>query len=210
MTGRLGLSLADKLYLALGCARGVAALHCYNGVCHRDIKSFNFLGECLSVHVPINTQFLITNTLFIFAYIVDSQLNAKIADLELGVNRDDSGIKTSNHDGFYRSIYDNKMKEFLSHYFGCIFAIGTEKNSDGGMRSLTGAGYVIEDYNTYLANWACPEFLTDGHYTQASDLYSLGLVLWEIFSTSVPYSEIASQDIVRKQVYSIIILIYLY
>lgn len=54
------LTRIDRLYLALGCARGLAALHATNSsLCHRDIKSFNFL--------------------------VDSQLNAKVADLELGI-----------------------------------------------------------------------------------------------------------------------------
>lgn len=29
--------------------RGIAALHQYKGVCHRDIKSFNFLGMSVGV-----------------------------------------------------------------------------------------------------------------------------------------------------------------
>jgi serine/threonine protein kinase len=50
---------ADKFYLALGCAKGLAALHSHGpDMVHRDIKSFNFL--------------------------VDHQLNCKLADLELG------------------------------------------------------------------------------------------------------------------------------
>ncbi|KAJ1435097.1 kinase-like domain-containing protein [Ochromonadaceae sp. CCMP2298] len=55
----LSLSYADRMFLALGCARGVLALHSHNPhLCHRDIKSYNFL--------------------------IDAQLNAKIADLDLG------------------------------------------------------------------------------------------------------------------------------
>jgi hypothetical protein len=37
-----------RMYLALGCARGVWAIHSHSPalqLCHRDIKSFNFLGE---------------------------------------------------------------------------------------------------------------------------------------------------------------------
>lgn len=42
----LSLSLTDRMFLALGCAKGLAALHAYNpALCHRDIKSFNFLGR---------------------------------------------------------------------------------------------------------------------------------------------------------------------
>lgn len=41
----LTISRADVLHLALGCARGLAAIHALNAsICHRDIKSFNFLG----------------------------------------------------------------------------------------------------------------------------------------------------------------------
>ena len=42
----LPLSRADRMFLALGCARGLEALHNFScNLCHRDIKSFNFLGE---------------------------------------------------------------------------------------------------------------------------------------------------------------------
>ena len=48
-TGRhavMQLSWVDRLYLAVGCCRGLAALHAYSAdLCHRDIKSFNFLGS---------------------------------------------------------------------------------------------------------------------------------------------------------------------
>jgi serine/threonine protein kinase len=55
----LKLSMADRMYLAVGCARGILALHSYSpDLTHRDIKSFNFL--------------------------IDSQLRAKVADLDLG------------------------------------------------------------------------------------------------------------------------------
>lgn len=57
--GKVTLCYADKMYLALGCCRGLAALHAFSeDLVHRDIKSMNFL--------------------------VDGQLTAKLADLELG------------------------------------------------------------------------------------------------------------------------------
>jgi hypothetical protein len=56
---KLILSKADRLFLGLGCCEGLSALHALSdSIVHRDIKSMNFL--------------------------VDSQLNAKLADLELG------------------------------------------------------------------------------------------------------------------------------
>ena len=41
----LPLTHADRMFLALGCAKGLQALHNYSPtLCHRDVKSFNFLG----------------------------------------------------------------------------------------------------------------------------------------------------------------------
>ena len=101
--------------------RGVAALHAINeSVVHRDIKSFNFL--------------------------VDYQLNAKLADLELGVDTDEK------HD--IKNIDDNSLFE-----------------------------------SDFLANWMAPEVLRGLPYTQASDIYSMSLVFWEIFTSDIPFSE---------------------
>jgi hypothetical protein len=42
----LSLSWTDRLYLAMGCARGLVALHTFSpDLCHRDVKSFNFLVD---------------------------------------------------------------------------------------------------------------------------------------------------------------------
>ena len=42
----LKLSLAERMWLALGCALGLEALHNYSpDLCHRDIKSMNFLSK---------------------------------------------------------------------------------------------------------------------------------------------------------------------
>jgi hypothetical protein len=105
---------------------GVSALHSLNEhVVHRDIKSFNFL--------------------------VDDQLNAKLADLELGFDDDD----------------DTKSKQDNEALFQ-------------------------EDF---LFNWLAPEVLQSTIYTQASDIYSLSLVLWEIMSGEFPFFE---NDIINQ------------
>jgi serine/threonine protein kinase len=64
----LTISWLDRLYFALGCARGLAAVHSIDRhICHRDVKSFNFL---------VNSHFVV-----------------KIADLELGVLRSREPLK---------------------------------------------------------------------------------------------------------------------
>lgn len=66
----LKLTLMDRLYLALGCARGLAALHSLGPeYVHRDIKSLNFL--------------------------VDGQLNSKLADLELGAETNETAARSA-------------------------------------------------------------------------------------------------------------------
>jgi serine/threonine-protein kinase TNNI3K len=131
------LSIFDRLYLAIGCANGLKALHQFNGqLCHRDVKSFNFL--------------------------VDHQLNAKIADLELGTS----------------PVNENKA--------------GTIKGDE------------------ILANWAAPEVIAGEPYTQAADIYSFALVLWEILSGKQPFSHIKKQSDIRKKVRKNYIYIYIY
>eukprot|EP01035_Chromulina_nebulosa_P017731 gene17731-23323_t len=115
----LQLTKADRMFLALGCARGLEALHCSSiTLCHRDVKSFNFL--------------------------VDSQLVVKIADLELA--DDDSevieGIKTE---------FDQRR---------------------------------LHQSSIMMSSWQAPEVIRGDKYLQASDVYSLALVLWEIIATS--------------------------
>lgn len=86
---------------------------------------------------------------------MDGQLNAKIADLELGVVRDKS----------------------------------CEQTSSGGQR--------VEDL---LPNWLAPEVLAGAAYTQASDVYAFALVLWELRSKKVPFSDVKEPEEIRRKV----------
>jgi len=40
-----------------------------------------------------------------------------------------------------------------------------------------------------LLVWLAPEVLAGGHYTSAADIYSLGIVLWELITRAEPFSE---------------------
>lgn len=64
--------------------------------------------------------------------------------------------------------------------------------------------------NEILANWAAPEVIQTGRHVKASDVYSLSLVLWEILSGRVPYSEVTSQLLIRRMVGDILILSHTY
>ena len=217
----LELSDMDRIYLALGCARGVEALHTYrSGLCHRDIKSMNFL--------------------------VDENLVVKIADLELGGdNMSDSGVDVDS-DGLmgrwqapeihrvglhqriqkeeqFKSKYEqNKYKKnntdtyktpkpktddklphntpaILQENQPLLLRLDNHNESKYNQYSIRkgNRGSVSIDLDiqceTCQSPISHPTF--DSIYTQSSDVYSLGLVLWELFSTMLPYHNIADRDI---------------
>lgn len=164
----LKLSMIDRIYLALGCARGLAALHDLDpNLTHRDIKSFNFL--------------------------VDKHLNAKLADLELG---------TTYKHRIRNSVYAKEASVgngfFSSLLVDTFFDSNTRKNSV----QFSSNKNIMIDPNEILANWTAPEVLNDGDFTQASDVYSFGLVLWEILSGTQPYKNLKNQEAVREAVLS--------
>jgi len=121
------LSWEDMLWLALGSARGLAAVHQMSpDMCHRDIKSFNFL--------------------------VTENLDVKIADLELG---------DEDEDGFSDISFSEEM----------------------------------------LPNWSPPEVLSaTSSFTQAGDIYALGLVFWEIVAREPPFDKIQSRSEIVQEV----------
>lgn len=141
------LSLFDRYFLAVGCLRGLKALHDHDAeLCHRDIKSFNFL--------------------------VDGQLNAKIADLELGVTKSE------------------RIKE-IPAVINLASPISPTTDDLNNCK-------IGED--SLLANWAAPEFISSGVYTQASDIYSMSLVLWEMLTGCVPFSDTWRQRDIQQRV----------
>eukprot|EP00981_Chlorochromonas_danica_P012383 scaffold4868_cov135-Ochromonas_danica.AAC.2 len=152
----LGVCWLDRLYLARGCALGLQALHSYSaGLCHRDVKSFNFL--------------------------LDDHLNVKICDLELGsvMEEGDEGIALRRR----RPLLDSNqsasdLEAALSTY---------------NIQSAFAA-------DEFLANWAAPEVIREGLHSQPSDIYSLGLVFWEILTGNIPFHETRRQDDIRDAV----------
>jgi len=67
---------------------------------------------------------------------------------------------------------------------------------------------LYESLQTY--QWMAPEVITSKKYDESSDIYSFGIMLWELVSRDVPYSEVQGgtpmaivsqliQKVVRKQ-----------
>lgn len=194
------LTLADRMYLALGCARGLAALHNYApDLCHRDIKSMNFL--------------------------IDRHLNAKIADLDLGVeyarryedkrrgmggdsDSDNSslGQRMSSTDSL-SGLHISGASSHHHHRSLSSYILGSlQSNKKAAARqnhpfyppvnssqrrtqsSVGGHGGFQQSKKFGRSHgmnitWQAPEALLGITYSQKSDVYSLGLVLWEIIAS---------------------------
>jgi hypothetical protein len=167
----LKLSLADKMYLALGCALGLEALHSYNvDLCHRDIKSFNFLSKSLDFICICEFCFnLLLSALFIFLLLpVDSQLNAKIADLDLGQQIVGAGA-------------------------------GNTPQNNNTNKTTTSQDHAKGDHATGMnITWQAPEVLLGQGYTQKADIHSLALVLWEIIASGRTMKKFSSNSANRS------------
>lgn len=206
---RLAISWCERLTLALGCARGLAALHSYSPfLCHRDIKSFNFL--------------------------VDQNLIAKVSDLELGVmnheekkteekkkkkkkvkksSKFSTPVKNPNHLSTF-SISEDRDSRLFDASLGSSYNSNSNIIKDLEASNEDDSDYCTEDdeelevaslsqslrADEFLANWAAPEVISGAKHTQASDVYSFGMVLWELLSGAAPFSEVRKQDEVRHKV----------
>lgn len=172
----IALSWTDRLSLAVGCTKGLVALHTLNkNLCHRDVKSFNFL--------------------------VDAQFNAKISDLELGITDDllvntKSKVKRDLQNSSKRVPADASKRKLS----GLSVSSNSKSTSGSEMISELGIGEGVLAADEFLANWAAPEVIKDAQHSQASDVYSLGLVFWELLSGSVPFNDVRRQDDIRFMV----------
>lgn len=103
----------------------------------------------------------------VLCVIVDEKLNAKIADLELsGDGKTCGGYVEEEVQGQGGSRGDSSASSF--------------KRSVRRERLLA---------NGQLLVWLAPEIIRGHDYFQVSDIYSFGLVLWEIVSGNIPFEQ---------------------
>ncbi|WKX90111.1 hypothetical protein Q1695_009167 [Nippostrongylus brasiliensis] len=82
----------------------------------------------------------------------------------------------------------------------CLVHRGEVKLSDFGLsRELSNRAkkYTLKDLNQRLPiRWLAPEVLTSATYSKKSDVYSYGILLWEIFSNAaVPYQDMTVSEV---------------
>jgi serine/threonine protein kinase len=81
-------------------------------------------------------------------------------------------------------------------------ADGTVKVTDFSISREAPRELVKMTLNTGTAQWRAPEVCKGQAPTRASDVYSYGVIMWEILTREIPFSEIKWQYEVEKEVVS--------
>jgi serine/threonine protein kinase len=163
-------SLALRMHLALGCAEAVQSLHAQSPpVVHGDIKSQNFL---------LHDDFLV-----------------KVADLELASRCLQGGRDVFSNNPYSGGIGGGDAAGGMMSTPARAAERSAFMQRANGINKLRRLSQSLTpsdpDYTIpEVANWLAPEVL-DGH-TQSprSDVYSLAMTLFEVFTDSVPFSHL--------------------
>lgn len=60
---------------------------------------------------------------------------------------------------------------------------------------------IYQEGQAFLPNWAAPEVVqVNGRHSQASDVFSLGIVLWEMLSKKIPFSDVSDRKTIAAMV----------
>lgn len=203
-----------RLTWAMDCARAVACLHGQTPpLLHMDLKSSNFLlGEnTVQIWTPSDVQSWLRTIAMPQAY-ASAFAGASIAGKDLLVLDQAALARLVGKKGCRMLEYPALLLaiEGLAEV-GDIFhqTHGVIKITDLEL-SKTRQDMAARKYEHEVAdtiNWTAPEVIAHGkrHFTAASDVYALGMVLWEVLTGQVPFDFpgttplVIGQRIVKEQ-----------
>ncbi|KAK1424548.1 hypothetical protein QVD17_19880 [Tagetes erecta] len=73
----------------------------------------------------------------------------------------------------------------------------TLKVGDFGLSRIKHTTYLMTNTKTVAPHWMAPEILRNEHVDEKSDVYSYGVVLWEITTGKIPWENLNSVQVIR-------------
>ena len=165
-------TLLFRLNLAIGCCESVQVLHQQNPiVVHGDIKGQNFL---------LNDDHMVK--------IADLELASRCYSMDSSLHSPTNSPSNSPSNSFTRSssipqLNDDEEKKISSS--------SSPQRLEQLRRLSQSVNASDPDYRiseTY--NWLAPEVINGFQATPSSDIYSLAMTLFEVFTDTVPYSNL--------------------
>ncbi|XP_065174990.1 uncharacterized protein LOC135804937 [Sycon ciliatum] len=196
---------ADRLRFSLDAARGVKYLHSTRPPrIHRDIKSANMLVSdkwVVKIADMETTRFL--------AILRASTSNEAMAAQQPDAKREVDGARTTS---FTSPAQSDQLTTPLLENIPSTTTAANDDDDDGGHATNHGndAAGDMEGMTSRIGmtcgvgtdRWRSPESIKKNIYTEKHDVYSYGVVMWELCTRQIPYAHLHNSDDILDEIAS--------